>query len=71
MNMTVKADAATLKAASEFYTSSVAAINSTDGLICSFTLQPYAESCLKKSTENSLGLDPNEGPLVSILLLSS
>lgn len=70
MNTTVKADSETLKAASDFYTSSVGDINSTEGLICSFTLQPYALSCLKMSTENSLGLDPKDGALVSILLLT-
>ncbi|KAF2263626.1 FAD-binding domain-containing protein [Lojkania enalia] len=73
MNVTVKADAATLKTASEFYSSAVGAINTTDGLICSFTLQPYALSCLKKSVSqggNSLGLDPKDGPLVSVLLLT-
>lgn len=70
----MKADADTLKHAYESYTSSVAAINtSVEGLTCSLTLQPYALSCLQTSASqggNSLGLDPANGSLVSVLLLS-
>jgi hypothetical protein len=72
MNATVKADAATLIAAYETYTSTVGAL-SVPGLICSLTLQPYALSCLKSSVlqgGNPLGLDVSHGPLVSVLLLS-
>lgn len=73
MNVTVMADAATLIAASSIYTSAVGAISTIEGLICSFTLQPYTSSCLTKSESlggNSLGLDPKDGPLVSVLLLT-
>ncbi|KAH8898456.1 FAD-binding domain-containing protein [Thozetella sp. PMI_491] len=73
MNTTVKADAATLKAAVEIYKSAIPSIKGCKGLIGSFTLQPYPVSLLKKSVEkggNSLGLDPAEGPLVSVLLLT-
>jgi hypothetical protein len=72
MNATVKADAATLIAAYEFYTAAAGAL-SVPGLICSLTLQPYALSCLKSSASqggNPLGLDVSLGPLVSVLLLS-
>jgi hypothetical protein len=72
MNATVKADAATLIAAHEFYSAAVGQI-SAEGLLCSFTLQPYALSCLKSSASqggNPLGLDVSLGPLVSVLLLS-
>ncbi|KAF2472309.1 FAD-binding domain-containing protein [Lindgomyces ingoldianus] len=74
MNATVKADAETLKQAYEFYTSSVATINTTtEGLTCSLTFQPYALSFLESSASqggNSLGLDTSSGSLVSVLLLS-
>jgi hypothetical protein len=72
MNATVKADAATLIAAYEIYTTTVGALSVT-GLICSLTLQPYALSCLKSSAVqggNPLGLNVSQGPLVSVLLLS-
>lgn len=51
----------------------VASINTTEGLVCSLTLQPYALSSLQKSQAlggNSLGLNPADGPLVSVLLLT-
>jgi hypothetical protein len=73
MNTVVKADVATLQAASERYTTALEGIKSVEELICSFTLQPYAASLLQKSASlggNSLGLDPADGPLVSILLLT-
>lgn len=73
MNTTIIADAATLKAAYEIYTTSVETISNTEGLVCSLTLQPYSRSCLESSAVqggNSLGLDAANGPLVSILLLT-
>jgi hypothetical protein len=73
MNTVVKADIATLQAAAETYTSSVSSVAELEGLVCSLTLQPYALSLLNKSASlggNSLGLDPADGPLVSILLLT-
>ncbi|KAL4861667.1 hypothetical protein BDV12DRAFT_179916 [Aspergillus spectabilis] len=72
-NTTIKADPATLKAASDIYTAALNPIQSAEGLICSLTLQPYPVSLLKKSIErggNSLGLTTSDGPLVSILLLT-
>jgi hypothetical protein len=73
MNTTIKADAATLKAAYDIYTTSVAPISNTEGLICSLTFQPYARSCLVSSASqggNSLGLSAADGPLANVLLLS-
>ncbi|PQE14054.1 oxidoreductase FAD-binding protein [Rutstroemia sp. NJR-2017a BBW] len=73
MNTVVKADNATLQAASSIYTTAIQNITSTPGLICSLTLQPYPVSLLEKSVANggnSLGLSPADGPLVSILLLT-
>ncbi|KAK2868015.1 hypothetical protein FQN49_003243 [Arthroderma sp. PD_2] len=73
MNTTVNADVATLLAATNEYTSAIGPIKPVEGLVCSLTLQPYPTSLLKKSASlggNSLGLDPAEGPLVSVLLLT-
>ena len=69
MNTTVKADAATLIAASEIFTEAFKPITEVEGLTCAFTLQAYPRSLLEKC-ENSLGLKAEDGPLVSILLLN-
>lgn len=74
MNIVVKADNATLQTASQIYTSAVETITTLEGLVCSLTLQPYPVSLLKKIAPNggnSLGLDPADGPLVSVLLLTT
>jgi hypothetical protein len=73
MNTTVKADTAILLKASEIYTAALDDIKPCEGLMCSLTLQPYPMSLLKRSAAyggNSLGLDTDNGPLVSILLLT-
>jgi hypothetical protein len=73
MNITIKADAATLKKATDIYTSHLDPVKPVEEGLFSFTLQPYPLSLLQKSEENggnSLGLKPSDGPLVSILLLS-
>ncbi|KAI0449993.1 FAD-binding domain-containing protein [Xylaria acuta] len=49
MNATVKADIATLRAAADIYTAVMDPVESTEGLICSLTLQPYAEPLLQRS----------------------
>jgi hypothetical protein len=69
MNTTVKADVATLIAASDIFTAAFQPLKSLDGLTCAFTLQAYPVSLLKKC-DNSLGLEASKGPLVSILLLN-
>jgi hypothetical protein len=69
MNTTVKADAATLIAASDIFTAAFQPLKSLEGLTCAFTLQAYPVSLLKKC-DNSLGLDESSGPLMSILLLN-
>ncbi|APA06370.1 hypothetical protein SS1G_01102 [Sclerotinia sclerotiorum 1980 UF-70] len=74
MNTVIKADIATLQEASTIYTTALSNITSIAGLIGSLTLQPYPVSLLQKSVENggnSLGLSPSDGPLVSILLLTT
>lgn len=73
MNTMIKADAATLKAASNTYTTAISTITSVTDLLGSLTLQPYPLSLLKAQAPlggNVLGLDPSTGPLVSILLLT-
>lgn len=73
MNITVKADVATLQAATDIYTGGLDPVKSVAGLLASFTLQPYPTSLLEQSEEtggNSLGLKRSDGPLVSVLLLS-
>jgi hypothetical protein len=69
MNTTVKADAATLIAASDIFTAAFQPLKDLDGLTCAFTLQAYPVSLLKECN-NSLGLDQSDGPLMSILLLN-
>ncbi|KAH8586118.1 hypothetical protein B0O99DRAFT_695797 [Bisporella sp. PMI_857] len=73
INTMVKADIATLQAAANIYVAALDPIKPLEGLICSLTLQPYPVSLLKKQASNGgnvLGLDPTEGPLVSVLLLT-
>ncbi|KAI1778217.1 FAD-binding domain-containing protein [Hypoxylon cercidicola] len=73
MNVTVKADVATLQAATDIYTAAIAPLQSCEGLTCSLTFQPYPVSLLQQSVAkggNSLGLDPSDGPAVSVLLLT-
>lgn len=73
MNITVKADVATLQAATDIYTGGLGPVESIEGLTASFTLQPYPVSLIEQSEAtggNSLGLKSSDGPLVSLLLLS-
>lgn len=73
MNITVKADVATLQAAADIYTGGLGPVKPVEGLTASFTLQPYPVSLMEQSEAtggNSLGLKSSDGPLVSILLLT-
>ncbi|KAG6358351.1 hypothetical protein INS49_014235 [Diaporthe citri] len=73
MNTTVKADAATLNAASEAYLAALEPLKGCEGIPCSLTLQPYSASLLRKSEAlggNGLGLSAEDGPHVSILALT-
>ncbi|XXH06062.1 hypothetical protein Hte_012507 [Hypoxylon texense] len=73
MNVTVKADAATLQAATDIYTAAITPLQSCQGLTSSLTFQPYPVSLLEQSIAkggNSLGLNPSDGPAVSVLLLN-
>ncbi|KAI1199439.1 FAD-binding domain-containing protein [Nemania serpens] len=71
-NTTVKADAATLKAAAEKFTTSLDLVKDCKGIVFSLTFQPYPVSLLERCLEaggNITGLTPTSGPLVSILVL--
>ncbi|KAI1775361.1 hypothetical protein F4818DRAFT_416394 [Hypoxylon cercidicola] len=72
LNTHVKADVAMLLAGGDIWTAGLAPIKDIEGLICSYTLQPYAVSLLEASAKNggnSLGLKPSDGPIMSIALL--
>ncbi|KAI5865348.1 hypothetical protein GGS23DRAFT_422663 [Durotheca rogersii] len=72
MNLHVKADVDTLVAGADIWKSALEPIKDLQGLICSYTLQPYARSQLEASANkggNSLGLDPSLGPIVSVAFL--
>ncbi|CAG9998324.1 unnamed protein product [Clonostachys byssicola] len=73
MNVHVKADVATLLAATELYNTGIEPLKNADNITLSFTLQPYAVSLLQKTSfqgGNSLGLSPSDGPIVSVLFLT-
>ncbi|KAJ8124944.1 hypothetical protein O1611_g8696 [Lasiodiplodia mahajangana] len=72
VNTTVKADAATLKAAADKFTASLDLVKDCKGVVFSLTFQPYPVSLLKKcllAGGNVTGLTPADGPLVSVLVL--
>lgn len=72
MNTTVKADVAVLNAGANTFPSAIEDIKQSDGLVCSLTLQPYPVHVLEKCVSeggNCTGLNPADGPLVSVLLL--
>ncbi|KAI0113989.1 hypothetical protein GGR51DRAFT_578247 [Nemania sp. FL0031] len=73
MNTTIKADVPTLMAAYETYVNALGPLKSIEGLTTSLTLQAYPKSLLEKTASaggNSLGINPLDGPLMSILILS-
>lgn len=60
-------------AAYETYVNALGPLKAIEGFTTSFTLQAYPKSLLEKTASrggNSLGIDPLDGPLMSILLLS-
>jgi hypothetical protein len=73
LNTTVKADFPTLMAAYETYVKALEPLRAIEGLTTSLTLQAYPQSLLDKSAlagGNYLGIGPNDGPLMSILILT-
>jgi hypothetical protein len=73
MNLCVKADVETLVSGGDIWCQELEPVKDVAGLMCSYTLQPYPISQLEKTSENGgnvLGLNPSDGPVVNILLLS-
>ncbi|KAK8084449.1 hypothetical protein PG997_005720 [Apiospora hydei] len=73
MNVCVKADVDTLTTGGDIWCEELEPVKDAPGLMCSYTLQPYPVSQLQKSSANGcnvLGLDPTNGPVVNVLLLS-
>ncbi|GAP89067.1 putative FAD binding domain-containing protein [Rosellinia necatrix] len=73
MNVIIKADTANVQAATNIYMGAIDPVKSTEGLVCSLTLQSYAESLLPSSEFKGgdvLGLGASPGPLVNLLLLT-
>lgn len=73
MNVTVKADVETLTTGGDIWCEELEPVKDAADLMCSYTLQPYPVSQLKKTHAhggNVMGLDPDDGPVVNVLLLS-
>ncbi|RYP31565.1 hypothetical protein DL767_005674 [Monosporascus sp. MG133] len=73
MNVSVKADVETLTTGGDIWCEELESVKDVAGLMCSYTLQPYAVSLLKNTIANGgnvLGLDPSNGPVVNVLLLT-
>ncbi|VUC36523.1 unnamed protein product [Clonostachys rosea] len=72
MNTTVKADGTTLKAAAKIFSEALEKVKGFEGVVFSFTLQPYPLSLLERTRRfggNILNLSLEDGPLVSVLIL--
>ncbi|KAI1841033.1 hypothetical protein JX266_012752 [Neoarthrinium moseri] len=72
MNTTVKPDKSTLQAAADIFSVALDKVIPIEGMVFSFTLQPYPLSLLERMAPaggNVLGLGPVDGPLVSVLIL--
>lgn len=73
MNICVKADIDTLVSGGDIWCEELEPVKDAAGLMCSYALQPYPVSQLEKTGPaggNVLGLDPKDGPVVNVLLLS-
>ncbi|KAK8131643.1 hypothetical protein PG984_008081 [Apiospora sp. TS-2023a] len=73
MNVCVKADIKTLITGGDIWCEELEPVKDAAGLMCSYTLQPYPVSQLRKTSEyggNVLGLDSENGPVINVLLLS-
>ena len=73
MNVCVRADIETLTTGGDIWCEGLESVKDAAGLMCSYTLQPYPVSQLKKTSANGgnvLGLDSSEGPVVNVLLLT-
>ena len=74
MTTTVKADAAILEYAVDIYRASFQRLKEVSNILFSITFEPIPKRMIEQSTArggNSLGLTPEDGPLVVILLYTS
>ncbi|KAI4604064.1 hypothetical protein KJ359_000191 [Pestalotiopsis sp. 9143b] len=72
-NICVKADIDAITTGGDIWCEELESVKDAAGLMCSYTLQPYPVSLLKKTVENGgnvLGLHPDNGPVVNVLLLT-
>jgi hypothetical protein len=73
MNLHIRADAATLRAAADIHVTGTRSLQTVTNITASLTFQPYPVSLLQKNNINGgnvLGLGPESGPIMSILLLT-
>ncbi|KAI0174427.1 hypothetical protein BJ166DRAFT_620922 [Pestalotiopsis sp. NC0098] len=66
-------DIDTITTGGDIWCEELESVKDAAGLMCSYTLQPYPVSLLKKTVENGgnvLGLHPDNGPVVNVLLLT-
>ncbi|KAJ8130458.1 hypothetical protein O1611_g3172 [Lasiodiplodia mahajangana] len=73
MNLNVRADVDTLTTGGDIWCQELEAVKDAAGLMCSYTLQAYPESLLQKTAANGgnvLGLNPEDGAVVNVLLLT-
>lgn len=73
MNVSVKADVETLTTGGDIWCEELESVKDAAGLMCSYTLQQYPVSLLKNTSArggNVMGLDPRNGPVVNVLLLT-
>ncbi|KAI0406388.1 hypothetical protein F4802DRAFT_613607 [Xylaria palmicola] len=73
MNVNVKADIETLTTGGDIWCEELGSVKDAAGLMCSYTLQAYPVSQLERTSVNGgnlLGLDPNNGAVINVLLLS-
>lgn len=71
MTTTLKANGDALKMTLDKFQKAFENIKSIPGLVYAATYEPYPVSLLHAGAGNSLGLDPNDGPLVLFLLYAS
>ncbi|KAI1373475.1 hypothetical protein F4677DRAFT_216591 [Hypoxylon crocopeplum] len=72
-NVSVKAVIEALATGGDIWCEELESVKDAAGLMCPYTLQPYTVSLLKNTSStggNVLGLDPSNGPVVNVLLLT-
>lgn len=73
MDVYVQADVETLITGGNIWCKELEQVKDAAGLMCSYTMQPYPVSQLRKTNENGgnvWGLDSSNSPVINVLLLS-